>query len=107
MERTVRGPMRGYVLRSFALNCVPGAGRLYPSKSRPQMLVEPLRKVANVPQHSEPTMVPARMNDQFYVRPLADRLRPIPLGLLERDQRVGISMINQRGREIRTNEING
>ena len=66
----------------------------------PKMFIEPGGKMDNIPDHREPPMLAPAVDNQLHY--LAQSLGEIDVsfGLVERDQRVGITMIDERGWEI-------
>lgn len=71
------------------------------------MLVEPVGEVVDVPEHGEPSVLPARVYDQFHGGPDLPGAGLVPLGLVERDKGVGISVINQGRRNPGVQVENG
>ena len=65
------------------------------------MLIEPVGELDDVQRHGQPAVGAARVDDQLdgaseFAGPGSETL-----GLIERHERVGVPVINQRGRKIR------
>jgi hypothetical protein len=58
------------------------------------IIEEPIRETTEIPDHRNPSVLAAVVDDQLDGASQLPRLRLEPLGLVERHQRIGVAMID-------------